>query len=116
MSNYSLKRFIKSTLRLESYVAHYRLMSIFPPYLHQVAIGLLLSDGSIERPTRTGGARLSVILGINSLPYLLHLYNLFEPYIDSGFSISEVYNKKTGKYYDTARFKTGNDAYFCILS
>jgi hypothetical protein len=43
MSNYSLKRFIKSTLRLESYVANYRLMSIFPPYLHQVAIGLLLS-------------------------------------------------------------------------
>ena len=60
-----------------AYVTHYRLMSIFPPYLHQVAIGLLLSDGSIERPTRTGGARLSVILGINSLPYLLHLYNLF---------------------------------------
>lgn len=82
-------------------------MSIFPPYLHQVAIGLLLSDGSIEKFTRTGGARLSVILGINSLPYLLHLYNLFEPYIDSGFSISEVYNRKTGKYYDTARFKTG---------
>jgi hypothetical protein len=46
MSNYSLKRFLKSTLRLESNVAHYRLMSIFPPYLHQVAIGLLLSDGS----------------------------------------------------------------------
>jgi LAGLIDADG DNA endonuclease family len=88
-------------------VTHYRLMSIFPPYLHQVAIGLLLSDGSIERPTRTGGARLSVILGINSLPYLLHLYNLFEPYIDSGFSISEVSNKKTGKSYDTARFQTG---------
>lgn len=107
MSNYSLKRFIKSTLRLESYVAHYRLMSLFPSYLHQVAIGLLLSDGSIERPTRTGGARLSVILGINSLPYLLHLFNLFEPYIDSGFSISEVYNKKTGKYYETTRFKTG---------
>lgn len=38
MSNYSLKRFIKSTLRLESYVAHYRLMSIFPPYLHQVML------------------------------------------------------------------------------
>lgn len=41
------------------------------------------------------------------MPYLLHLYNLFEPYIDSGFSISEVYNNKTGKSYDTARFKTG---------
>lgn len=107
MSNYSLKRFIKSTLRLESYEAHYQLMSILPPYLHQVIIGLLLSDGSLERPTRTGGARLSVILGINSLPYLLHLYNLFEPYIDSGFSISEVYNKKTSKYYDNTRLQTG---------
>jgi hypothetical protein len=82
-------------------------MSILPPYLHQVAIGLLLSDGSIERPTRTGGARLSVILGFDTLPYLLHLYNLFEPYIDRGFLMSDVYNKKTGKYYTTVRFKTG---------
>lgn len=36
----------KSTFKLQSYVAHYRLMSLFPSYLHQVAIGLLLSDGS----------------------------------------------------------------------
>jgi hypothetical protein len=82
-------------------------MSILPPYLHQVAIGLLLSDGSLERPSRTGGARLSVILGVGTLPYLLHLFNLFEPYIDKGgVTLSDVYNKKTGKYYSTARLKT----------
>jgi hypothetical protein len=106
MSDYSLKRFIKKTLRLDPVLQKYRLMSELPPYLHQVVIGLLLSDGSIERPSLTGGARLSVILGINTLPYLTHLFKLFEPFTDSGIKHLEVKDKKTGKSYTTVRFKT----------
>jgi len=68
MSEYSLKRFIKRTLRLDPALQKDRLMSVLPSYLDQVVFGLLLSDGSVERPTRTGGARLSVILGINTYP------------------------------------------------
>lgn len=107
MSNYSLNRFIQSTLKLSAYVSHYRLMSRLPKYLEQVAIGLLLSDGSIERPTQTGGARMSVMLGFDTLPYLFHLYVLFEPYIEKGPSFSDVNNKKTGKVYQTVRIRTG---------
>jgi hypothetical protein len=97
MSEYSLKRFIKKTLRLNPVLQEYRLASELPSYLSQVIVGLLLSDGSIERPTKTGGARLSVILGIDTLPYLTHLFKLFEPYTDSGVNHIEVKDKTTGK-------------------
>lgn len=96
MSEYSLKRFINRTpvAKLDTVKRESRLLSILPSHLHQVIIGLLLSDGSIERPAKTGGARLSVILGINTLPYLNHLYGLFEPMTDSGITHVEVENKK----------------------
>lgn len=106
MSEYSLKRFIKKTLRLDLVLQEYRLASELPSYLSQVIVGLLLSDGSIERPTKTGGARLSVILGIDTLPYLTHLFKLFEPYTDSGVNHIEVKDKTSGKSYTTVRFKT----------
>jgi len=105
MSDYSLKRYIKSTLKLDSYKADYRLNKL-PSYLHETLIGLLLSDGSVERPSKTGGARLSVILGFDTLPYLMHLYNLFEPFIDNHFSISEVNNRQTGNAHSIVRFRT----------
>lgn len=82
-------------------------MSRLPEYLEQVAIGLLLSDGSIERQSQTGGARMSAMLGFGTLPYLLHLYVLFEPYIDNGPSFLDVNDKKTGKVYQTVRIRTG---------
>lgn len=81
-------------------------MNELPSYLNQVVVGLLLSDGSVERPTQTGGARLSVILGISTLPYLTHLFKLFESLTDSGISHLEVKDKKTGASYMTVRFKT----------
>lgn len=94
MSEYSLKRFIKRTLRLSPALQELRLLSVLPSHLEQVVVGLLLSDGSIERPSKTGGARLSVILGISTLPYLNHLFELFESLTDSGISQVEVKDKK----------------------
>jgi hypothetical protein len=117
MSEYSLKRFINRTLKLDTVKRESRLLSILPSHTHQVIIGLLLSDGSIERPVKTGGARLSVILGINTLPYLNHLYELFEPMTDSGITHVEVENKKSLKSYITVRFKNlGNATCLRILS
>jgi hypothetical protein len=106
MSEYSLKRFINRTLKLSPAVQKYRLMRELPSNLSQVVIGLLLSDGGVERPTQTGGARLSVILGISTLPYLTHLYNLLKPLTDSAILHLEVKAKITGKTYTTVRFKT----------
>lgn len=109
MSEYSLKRFANRCLKLECKVAqHYRLFfkDLLAPHLHQVIIGLLLSDGSIERPSKTGAARLCATLGFTTLPYLMHLYNLFEPYTDSGVTVVQVKNNSTNKAHDTVRFKT----------
>ena len=40
------------------------------------------------------------------MPYLTHLFKLFEPLTDSGIKHLEVKNKDTGKSYVTVRFKT----------
>lgn len=74
--------------------------------MDQVLIGLLLSDGSLERPSKTGGVRLSVVLGIDTEPYLIHLFELFESLIDSKIQYLDVKDKNTGKVYSTVRFKT----------
>lgn len=50
---------------------------------------------------------MSAMLGFGTLPYLLHLYVLFEPYIDNGPSFLDVNDKKTGKVYQTVRIRTG---------
>lgn len=55
-----------------------------PRYLYDVLIGLLLSDGSLDKSSLTSTPRLSVMFGFLHTPYLLHLYNLFEPYTDNG--------------------------------
>ena len=106
MSEYSLKRFINRTLKLSPAVQKYRLMRELPSYLSQVVIGLLLSDGGVERPTQTGGARLSVKLGISTLPTIPHFNHLLTPLPDSAILHLEVKDKITGKTYTTVRFKT----------
>lgn len=68
-------------------------------------IGLLLSDGSLERATKTSAARLSVIFGIKNSPYLLDLFNLLEPYINSQPDIASVYNKQTKSNNMVIKFK-----------
>ena len=45
-------------------------------YLHHTLIGFLLSDGGLQRFNEKSNVRLSVIMSINSYPYIFHLYNL----------------------------------------
>lgn len=112
MSEYSLKRFINKTMKLEPQIRKYRLLEKLPNYLNEVLIGVLLSDGSIERPSKTGGARFSVVMGKSTLPYIEYLFTLFRPFIDSGLSYIDVKNKNSSKeefdpkIYTTVRFKT----------
>ena len=90
----------------EDYKIEYRKKLTFPLYLHQVLIGLLLSDGSLEKSSDTSTPRLNVIFSNLHISYLMHLYNLFEPYTDSDISIYEVKNKKVNNDYTQVRFKT----------
>jgi len=108
MNNLTLKRYILKTLKIDNYIKDYRIAD-FPPYLKSVLIGLLLSDGGLERSYITSFVRLSVIMSMKNYPYVLHLYNLFEPYINSDIITIDIKNKSNlneQKIYTTVRFKT----------
>jgi LAGLIDADG DNA endonuclease family len=105
----TILRFINKLLKHfddNDYKKAYRKKVIMPLFLDQVLIGLLLSDGSLERHSLIVLVRLSVIFSSKHLPYLLHLFNLFEPYTDSGVRLIEVYNKKNNTKYTQVAFKT----------
>lgn len=101
-------------MRLEPEIRKYRLLKELPSYLNEVIVGMLLSDASIERPSKTGAARLSVILGKSTSPYIEYLFALFEPFTDSGLSYIDVKIKNSSgsiselapKIHTTVRFKT----------
>ena len=93
----TLTRFIKGLhkkLSRNDYKLGYRIKLNIPSYLDQVLIGLLLSGGSIEKPSKTSLARLNVMFGSLHISYSLHLYNLFEPYCASLVRVIETFNKK----------------------
>lgn len=89
-------RYLNSLQKLEEYKKEYRNKSELPLYLKEVLIGLLLSDGHpLERSSPTSAVRLSVSFGAKHSSYLLHLYDLFEPYTNTGPASISVFNKKT---------------------
>ena len=49
MKNITMKRYIFKYLKLNDYKFEYRLNMKLPNYLNDVMIGLLLSDGSLEK-------------------------------------------------------------------
>lgn len=109
MTNLTLRRYILKTLKINNYKCEYRLMNKLPQYLNDTIIGLLLSDGGLQRSTDTSNVRLSVTMSVKSYPYIFHLYNLFEPYIDTDLKIIDIKNSNNINYkrnYSTIRFKT----------
>jgi hypothetical protein len=108
-TNLTLKRYILKTLKLDNYKRDYRLISRLPKYLNDTLIGLLLSDGGLQKSTDTSNVRLSVTMSMNSYPYIFHLYNLFEPYIDTDLKTLDIKSSNSvepDKKYTTVRFKT----------
>jgi hypothetical protein len=86
MKKTTLIRFLNSVLRdksLSEKDKYLRTVNVLPNYLSEVLIGLMLSDGSLERVSPTSGVRLSVIFGVKHSEYLMFLYSLFKPYINA---------------------------------
>lgn len=113
----TITRFLKGLFKNlfnEEYKIEYRNKLTMPSYLDQVLIGLLLSDGHLEKSSKTSLARLNVMFGSLHISYLLHLYNLFEPYNDSLVRIIEIYNKNTKVNYTQVGFKTVSLPIFLI--
>jgi LAGLIDADG DNA endonuclease family len=109
MTDLTLKRYVLKTLKINNYKCDYRLMNKLPQYLKDTLVGLLLSDGGLQRSTYTSNVRLSVSMSVISYPYIFHLYNLFEPYIDIDLKIIDIKNSNKVDYnknYSTVRFKT----------
>jgi len=109
MTSLTLKRYILKHLLIDNYKRDYRLSLTLPKYLNDTLIGLILSDGGLQRSSETSNVRLSVIMSIINCPYFFHLYNLFEPYIDNDLNILDIKvpNKQgININYFTVRFKT----------
>jgi LAGLIDADG DNA endonuclease family len=105
----TITRFLNKLYRIFSYNDYkleYRKKLTMPSYLDQVLIGLLLSDGSLEKSSKTSLARLSVMFGSLHISYLYHLYNLFEPYCDNLVTFVDTYNNNTNTNYEQVSFKT----------
>ena len=88
-------RFLNSLEKLENYKKEFRSKSKLSLYLNDVIIGLLLSDGYLEKSSPTSGVRLTVSFGAKHSAYLMHLFNLFEPYTNTNPASISVYNKQT---------------------
>lgn len=80
---------------LENYKKKLRSKSKLSLYLNDVLIGLLLSDGYLERSSPTSGVRLTISFGAKHSAYLMHLFNLIEPYTNTKPTSISVYNKQT---------------------
>lgn len=106
MNKTTMIRFINSLNKLENYKKELRSKSKLSSYLNDVLIGLLLSDGYLEKSSPTSGARLTISFGAKHSAYLMHLFNLIEPYTNTNPTSISVYNKQTKTNNEVWRFKT----------
>lgn len=106
MNKTTLLRYINSLNKLPAHKQEYRLKSRLPRYLNDVLIGLLLSDGHLEKSSPTSGARLTVSFGSIHSAYLNFLYQLFEAYTNTEPTSISVLNKRTKVTSEVVRFKT----------
>src|ERR1044071_4675101 len=93
MNKTTMLRFLNSLNKLAGNKKEYRGKSKLPVYLNDVLIGLLLSDGHLERTSPTSAVRLSVSFGAKHSLYLQHLYDLFERRTRSEEHTSELQSR-----------------------
>nr|QDH07214.1 hypothetical protein [Ophiocordyceps sinensis] len=109
MNKTTLIRYLNSVMKNESLTEiekDIRTKNELPIYLNEVMIGLMLSDGSLERSSSTSGVRLSICFSKKDEEYLKFIYDLYKPYINTEPAYIKVYNKKTDSYNEVLKFKT----------
>lgn len=95
MNKTTMTRFLNSLDKLDNLKKKFRSKSKLSLYLNDVLLGLLLSDGYLEKSSPTSGARLTISFGAKHSGYLMHLFNLIEPYVNTKPTSISVYNKQT---------------------
>lgn len=102
----ALLRFINSLNKLDDTKRFFRSQSTLPLYLQDVLVGLLLSDGHLEKSSPTSFARLSVSFGAKHRDYLILLYELFEMYTNTPPKAITVNNNRTKTTHEILKFNT----------
>ena len=67
------------------------------PFLKQVLVGNILGDVYLRKVSPKANVRLVFRQGSINSTYLLHLYSLFQEFVTTPPSVSEIVDKKTGK-------------------
>src|SRR5919206_897035 len=75
-------------------------------YLKQVLVGNLLGDAHMRRHSSKANVRVIFRQGSVNSSYLLHLYNLYQNFVSTPPSVSEVVDKKTNKTRYSMSFST----------
>jgi hypothetical protein len=76
------------------------------PFLKQVLVGNILGDVYLRKSSSKANVRLVFRQGSVNSTYLLHLYNLFQEFVTTPPSVSEIVDKKTGKSRFNLNFTT----------
>ena len=71
-----------------------------------------MGDLNIEKPSRTGHARLRFAQGLVHEEYLLHLFEKVRPYCRAVPYFPKTLHNVTGKFYPSIRFNTCSFACF----
>jgi hypothetical protein len=74
--------------------------------LKEIIYGLLLGDLYIDKQPCCRKARIQFLSGGKKFQYAMHLYSIFAPYCGTSPRVSTVHLKRSGKSYETVRFKT----------
>ena len=101
-----------STIKIRRFTKQERLESKLSVELKNILIGLALGDLNIEKPSRTGHARLRFAQGLVHEEYLLHLFEKVRPYCTAVPYFPKTLHNKTGKFYPSIRFNTCTFACF----
>jgi len=89
------------------YTFQYRTSQTLTLFQAEVLVGLLLGDGCINTPiSKIGGHRLTIRHSMDQHSYLLHLHELFEPFIVKPIYIGSNLDKRTGETYHWCNLHT----------
>ena len=101
-----------STSKVLRFTKQERLESKLSADLKNILVGLALGDLNIEKPSRTGNARLRFAQSLAHEEYLLHLFEKVKPYCTAAPYLPKTLHNVTGKFYPSIRFNSCTFACF----
>jgi len=79
---------------------------ILSQYLQEVLFGIMLSDGHVQRRSKTGNSRFTFGQSTENEAYFWHVFNLFKPYCTTDFTPKPKEHIVKGVLYYSLDFAT----------